>query len=97
MATTTVTSNQFRLSLNDFWKGLIMFVGTPVLYALQEMIPKWHIGSPSTDVLAKAALSALVTYLLKNFFDKPKVVISDQATVTAVKDGTSEVTITPTK
>ncbi len=99
MATTTVTSNQFSLSKNDWLKGFIMFVGTPVLLALQQLIPNWHIGSPGTDLLVKAAISAAITYLLKNFFDKPKVVISDQQTVQDVKAGDAKVTIvqTPTQ
>jgi len=86
---TKLTSDQFSLSSSDWLKGLIMAIGTPILLAIQEMIPNWHIGTPGsgTDILIKAAISATVTYLLKNFFDKPKVVIEDQKTVQAVKDG----------
>ena len=47
----------------DFLRGLIMAVGTPVLYLLQELIPNYPLS-----VLEKTALSALVTYLIKNFF-----------------------------
>ena len=53
----------FTLKLRDFLKGLIMAIGTPVLYMLQELIPNWNLGP-----VEKAALSATVTYLLKNLF-----------------------------
>lgn len=53
----------FSLKARDWIKGLIIAVGTPVLYLLQELIPNY----PLTPI-EKAALSATVTYLLKNFF-----------------------------
>lgn len=53
----------FKLKGRDFLKGLIMAVGTPVLYLLQELIPEWNIPP-----LAKAAISAAITYLIKNLF-----------------------------
>lgn len=55
-------SQLFSLKTRDFIKGLVIAVGTPVLYVVQEMIPGW----PLTPI-QKAALSATVTYLLKNF------------------------------
>lgn len=54
---------RFTLKLRDFLKGLLMGVGTPVLYVIQELIPNW----PLTPI-EKAALSATIAYLLKNFF-----------------------------
>jgi hypothetical protein len=51
------------LKAKDYIKGAVIAVGTPVLYLLQEMIPNWPL-SP----IEKAALSALATYLIKNFF-----------------------------
>lgn len=50
------------LKTRDFLKGLIMAIGTPVLYMVQEMVPGWNI-----DPIYKAAISAAATYLLKNF------------------------------
>lgn len=64
------TSKQFTLNWRDLLKGLIMAIGTPVLYLIQEMIPGWNL-----DPIAQAALSALITYLLKNFFAPPTVVV----------------------
>lgn len=56
-------STRFTLKLRDWLKGLVMAVGTPVLYLVQELIPNW----PLTPI-EKAALSATATYLIKNFF-----------------------------
>ena len=56
-------STRFKWVRSDFFKGLVIAVGTPVLYILQEMIPNY----PLTPI-EKAALSATITYLIKNFF-----------------------------
>lgn len=53
----------FKLKLRDWLKGLIMAIGTPVLYLAQELIPSWNLPP-----LAKAAIAAAITYMLKNFF-----------------------------
>jgi len=72
MANQQVTTNkQFSLNLKDGIKGLIIAVGTPVLYMLQELIPGWNL-----DPLSKAAIAATVTYLLKNFFNKNEIVVT---------------------
>jgi phosphate/sulfate permease len=55
--------NRFSLQLRDWLKGLIIAVGTPVLYLMQELIPNWNLTP-----IEKAALSAFVTYMLKNLF-----------------------------
>ena len=57
----------FSLKVRDWLKGLIMAIGTPVAYIIQGMIPNWPLGS-----IEKAALSATVTYLIKNFFTDDK-------------------------
>lgn len=54
----------FSLKLRDALKGLIMAIGTPVLYFLQEYVP----GLETLPPVAKIAISATITYLLKNFF-----------------------------
>lgn len=69
MANKVHLSEQFKLKAADFLKGLILAVGTPVLYLLQEMIPGWE-----ADPFVKAALSAFVTYLLKNLVEPAKVI-----------------------
>ena len=62
------TGGLYSLKILDFLRGAIMAIGTPVLYILQQMIPGYHLGP-----IVEVALSALVTYLIKNFFtDKPK-------------------------
>lgn len=56
-------STRFILKARDWLKGLIIAVGTPVLYVIQELIPNWPLNP-----IEKAALSAFVTYILKQFF-----------------------------
>lgn len=56
-------SSLFSLKTADFIKGLVMAVGTPVLYMLQELIPNYNLNP-----LLQAGIAALITYLLKNFF-----------------------------
>ena len=91
-----VTSKQFSLSLNDFWKGLLIAIGSPVITILIQSLNTGELTF-NWKAIATTGLSAGLMYLAKNFFDKPKVVISDAATVEAVKEGTSQVTVTNTK
>lgn len=65
----TLISTQFTLKLRDFLIGLIMAVGTPLLYLAQELIPGWN-----ADPFVKAGISAGITYLIKNFIEPTKVV-----------------------
>lgn len=63
MVNKVIVSPKFKLKIRDFIKGAIIAVGTPVLYLVQEMIPNWPLNP-----VEKAALSALITYLTKNYF-----------------------------
>lgn len=47
----------------DAAKSAIIGIGTPILYYLQEFIPNWDV-----EPIYKIAISATITYLLKNFF-----------------------------
>lgn len=78
-------SKIFSLNWQDFLKGLIIAIGTPVLYILQELIPDWNL-SP----IEKAALSAGVTYLLKNFFTPTPSAIQIDPSKTAVIDSATK-------
>lgn len=69
----------YGLKVVDFLKGAVMAIGTPVLYLVQEMIPGYDIPP-----IYKAGASALVTYLIKNFFTDDvkvakKVIAKDEA------------------
>ena len=66
---TVHTSPQFVLKARDFFKGLIMAVGTPLLYFLQEYLP-----TSELDPVYKIAISAGIAYLLKNFFEPSKII-----------------------
>ena len=69
MESKKLVSSQFDLKWRDGLRGLIMAVGTPVIYAVQELIPGWEI-----DPVLKIAISAGLTYLLKNFFEPTKII-----------------------
>jgi len=47
----------------EWIKGLILAVGTPLLYFLQELLP-----STGMAEWQKIALSALIAYIIKQFF-----------------------------
>jgi membrane protein implicated in regulation of membrane protease activity len=93
---TLVTSKQFSLNINDFLKGLLMAVGTPVIAIL---ISSLQSGSFNFDwkMIGTVALSSALVYLSKNFFTPSAIVVKDASDkqVEAVKDGTAEVTVTP--
>jgi len=70
-----ITSKRFSLKLRDYLKGVLLAVLVPVLVAVQQSLEAGHFEFDYL-YLAKVAVGALVGYLLKNFFDKPKVVIT---------------------
>jgi hypothetical protein len=94
-------STFLSLGASDFFKGLIMAVGTPVLYLLQQLIPSWtpvltaHLGATG-GVVAQAALSALITYLTKNLFTDSVSEAQTTLITQAKKTGDTTVTVTPT-
>jgi hypothetical protein len=61
-----------KLNVLDWLKGMVMFVGTPIVLGLQQLIPTWtpwlaaHLGGQSGALIGQAALSALLTYIVKN-------------------------------
>lgn len=92
--TTTTTSDRFNINWRDFFRGMILFVGTPVFYTLQELIPGWD-----ANPLLKIAIGALITYIIKNFFQPTAIVVKNpsEASVEAVREGKAEAKIVPVK
>lgn len=90
---TAVSSRQFTLNLNDWWKGLIMAVLGAIVGFIQGLIDT---GEFEFDKVWKAALAAALAYIVKNFFDKPKVVLLNptDAQVNMVEEGDAKVTVT---
>lgn len=84
----TTSSKRFSLNLNDFWKGLLVAVGGAVFQLIWDVI---NSGSLDFDwaAIGRTALLAALAYLGKNFFDKPKVVITgvSNETIDKVNDG----------
>lgn len=91
---TVVTSSRFSLNLSDWAKSLVMAVGGAVFGLIQASIQS---GSLDFDwkKIGLAALGAAVVYIGKNFFDAPRIVVTDAPpeTVQAVKDGDATVKV----
>lgn len=87
---TATTSKQFQLNLSDGVKSFIIAIATPVIYMLQELIPGWNI-SP----ILKAAISATLAYLLKNFLTPGKIMVSGASAevIQSVQDGDTTVKV----
>lgn len=76
------TSKRFNLKLRDFLKGAIIAIGTPVLDFIQRSIDMgtWQVDWQRAGMIA---VSGFLVYIIKNFFDKPKVIITASSNVQA--------------
>lgn len=94
--TTPTTSNQFSVKGIDILKGLLVAVITPVFTILLTSLDA---GSLVFDwkVIGTVALSAALSYIMKNFLSPPRIVITDPATVERVKDGEATVKVVEKK
>jgi hypothetical protein len=95
MANITTSSKQFTLNINDFWKGLIMAVLVPVITIITQSLEAGTLTF-NWKAIGIAAIAGFMGYLTKNFFDKPKIVVTDvkPETVEGVKDGSIDVKLT---
>lgn len=96
MATTT-TSQRYTLNVRDLLRGLLLAVISAVLTALLPLLEEGNFDFNWRAILGVAATTA-ASYLLKNFLERSKIVITDppKEEVKAVKEGTAEVTIQKT-
>lgn len=92
MAEVKATAPKYSLSQNDFLKGLIMAIGTPVISVVLSTV---QAGSWQFDwnLIGTTAVSALLVYLGKNFFNGPSLVVADPSKkmVEEAKQGNLEV------
>ncbi len=70
-----IVSKQFGIKRRDVAKGIFLSVIVPVLVAAQGMLENSEVDF-NWSFLAKVAVGAFIGYILKNFFDKPKVIIT---------------------
>jgi len=70
-----ITSKKYSLKLRDFLKGGLMAVSVPVLLIIQQSLDKGEF-SFNWKQIGMTAVGAFIAYLLKNFLDKPKVIIT---------------------
>lgn len=71
-------SKQFGIKGRDIAKGIFLSVIVPVLVAAQGMLENPE-ANFNWNLLAKVAIGAFIGYMVKNFFDKPKVVITTKS------------------
>lgn len=60
-------STKFSLSLNDFWKGLIIAVGTAIFPIIMQSINANQLTF-DWKLIATTGIGAFLTYLAKNYF-----------------------------
>lgn len=70
-----ITSKRFSLKTRDFIKGAFMAVVIPCLLVIQQSLDKGE-WSFNWKLIAMTAIGSFVGYILKNFTDEPKVVIT---------------------
>jgi len=91
---TVTTSKKFSLNINDFTRGLLMAVITPVLAIVMDSLNQ---GSLTFNVklIVISALAGGIAYLIKNFGTPAEITIKNapEATVESVKDGDSTVKV----
>lgn len=93
--TTITSSNKFALNGQDWLKGLVVAVITPVITIIIDSL---NAGTLVFDWkhIAITALTAGLAYLVKNFLDPAKIVITDPSpkSIADVKKGNAVVNIT---
>jgi uncharacterized MnhB-related membrane protein len=94
--TTTTSSGQFSLNYKDLLKGLVLAVISAVLTAL---LPLLQAGDFKLNwaLIGTVAATTAVSYLLKNFFQPPTVIIENppKSVVDAVKNDEAEIKVVP--
>lgn len=76
------TSKQFSLKLRDFLKGAVMAVLVPCLLIIQQSLDRGEFTF-NWKAIGMTAVGAFISYLVKNFLDKPKVIITTNSNVNA--------------
>lgn len=89
--TTVTSSSQFSLNWRDILRGAVMAALGAAAGLVLGMLQAEEVVFDWTKVWQGAAAAA-VAYLVKNFFDAPKIVIVNppKEAVEAVKDGAAE-------
>lgn len=91
---TVTTSKQFTLNLNDFWKGLIVAVITPIITIIMTSLQAGSLVF-NWAAIGTTALAALLAYVAKNWLTPGKIVVSgaSDTVLAAVKEGDTDVKV----
>ena len=90
------TSTQFTLNMRDVLRGLLVAVLSPVFTILLTSLDKGELTF-NWKVIGAVALSAALSYFLKNFLSPGTVVIKDEKVAKDVQEGTSQVKVIDSK
>lgn len=93
--TTVVASKKWWLNARDFLNGLLMSVLGAVVGLITELITIWintdgfHVDKVRLAFIAKTAIAAAITYLIKKFLDPQKIIVINPTTdaIAKVKSG----------
>lgn len=86
------TSTKYSINIGDLLRGLLVAVLTPVFTILITSIDA-NLWTFDWRSIGGVAVSAFLGYILKNFLTPARIVITDKATVAAVKEGEAEVKV----
>ena len=76
MATSVITNKKFSLTLNDFWKGLIVATLTAPLTTIYTTIDAGSFNI-NWKAIGLVALSGFLSYIIKNFFTPTQTVVTN--------------------
>lgn len=74
----TIVSKQYSLKLRDYVKGALMAVLVPCLLIIQQSLDKGQ-WSFNWKQIGMTAVGSFLAYIIKNFLDKPKVIITSES------------------
>lgn len=91
---TTTTSKRFSLTVNDWWKGLLVAILTPVVTIIMTSLQAGTLVF-NWVAIGTTALAALLAYVMKNFTSSAKIVVSGATdkVIDSVKAGDTQVKV----
>lgn len=91
---TVTTSKRWSLTLNDWWKGLLVAVLTPIVTIIMTSLQAGSLTFNWTAI-GTTALAALLAYVMKNLASPGKIVVSGASNevLAAVKEGDTDVQV----
>ena len=83
---TVTTSKKFRLNWQDYAKGIVVAILTPVIFIIQNSLDAGTL-SFNWKQISIAAISGFVAYLVKNFFTSSQTIVRGLSEEDGVDNG----------